>query len=45
VSDLSVCDHPPTTKLLCAAADQALYSAKQAGRNRVKAAERTTVSR
>jgi len=45
ISDVSACDQPPTIKSLCAAADQALYAAKQAGRNRVKAAEIAPVSK
>ncbi len=45
ISDLSSCDQPPMVKSLCASADQALYSAKQAGRNCVRAAARTPVAR
>jgi diguanylate cyclase (GGDEF)-like protein len=45
ISDITACDQPPTTKSLSGAADQALYAAKQMGRNCVKTAETAPVAR
>lgn len=45
ISDIATCEQPPTAKGLCAAADQALYAAKQAGRNCVRSGRQLAVGK